>query len=59
MDDYFGAWQTADARNFWLCANERFRMCNGLVRNCGYVRMEDLGCAVESQGIVVMLEWEI
>ena len=29
------------------------------VKNCGYVRMEDLGCAVDSRGIVVMLEWEI
>ena len=49
----------ARRKELWLCANERFRMHNGLARNCGYVRMEDLGCAVDSQGIVVMLEWEI
>ena len=42
-----------------LCVNGRLRMRNGLARNCGYVRMEDLGCVVDSQGIVVMLEWEI
>ena len=34
--------------------NERFRMHNGLARNCGYVRMEDLGCAVDLQRIVVI-----
>ena len=34
-------------------------MRNGLARNCGYVQMEDLGCAVDSQGIVVMLEWAV
>ena len=28
-------------------------------RNCGYGRIEDLGCAVVSQGIVVMREWKI
>ena len=28
-------------------------------RNCGHARMKDLGCAVDVQGIVVMLEWEI
>ena len=32
----------------WLGANERFRMRDGLARNCGYVRMEDLGCTVNS-----------
>ena len=26
---------------------------------CGYGRMEDLGCAVVSEGIVVMREWKI
>ena len=26
---------------------------------CGYGRMEDLGCAVVSQGIVVMREWKV
>lgn len=39
--------------------NERFRMHNGLARNGGYVQMEDLECAVDLQGIVFMLEWEI
>ena len=33
-------------------------MHNGLARNCGYVRMEDLGCTVDSQGIVVMGDLE-
>ena len=28
-------------------------------RNCGYARMKDLGCAMDSQGIVVMCEWKI
>ena len=42
-----------------LCATYRFGTRNGLARNCGSVQMEDLGCAVDSQGIVVMLEWEI
>ena len=49
----------AKCKESWLCANERFRMRDGLARNCGYVRMEDLGCTVDLQGIVVMLEWEI
>ena len=49
----------AKCKESWLCANERFRMHDGLARNCGYVRMEDLGCTVDSQGIVVTLEWEI
>ena len=49
----------AKCKELWLCANERFRMRNRLTRNCGYVRMGDLGCTVDSQGIVVMLEWEI
>ena len=48
----------AKRKELWLCANERFKMRNGFARNCGYVRMEDLRCAVDSQGIVVMLEWE-
>ena len=39
-------------KELWLCATQRFRMRNGLARNCGEVRMEDLGCAVDSQGIV-------
>ena len=43
-------------KELWLCTNERFRMHNGLARNCGYVQMDDLGCTVDSQGIVVMLE---
>ena len=47
-------------KELWLCATQRFRMRNGLARNCGYqVLVEDLGCAVDSQGIVAMLEWEI
>ena len=49
----------AKVKELWLCANEGFRMHNGLARNCGFVQMEDLGCAVDSQGIVVILEWEI
>ena len=49
----------AKCKESWLCANERFRIRNGLARNCGYVWIEDLGCAVDSQGFVVMLEWEI
>ena len=49
----------AKCKELWLRANERFRMCNRLTRNCGYVQMEDLGCTVDSQGIVVMLEWDI
>ena len=28
-------------------------------RNCGYARMKDLGCAMDSQGIVVMCGWKI
>ena len=46
-------------KKLWLCATQRFRMRNGLARNCGSVRMEDLGCAVDLQGIVAMLEWKI
>ena len=49
----------AKCKESWLCANERFRIRNGIARNCGYVWIEDLGCAVDSQGFVVMLEWEI
>ena len=49
----------AKRKELWLCANETFRMRNGLTRNSGYVRMEDLGCAVDSQGVVVMLCWDI
>ena len=49
----------AKRKELWLCANETFRMRNGLARNFGYVRMEDLGCAVDSQGVVVMLKWDI
>ena len=49
----------ARRKELWLCANEGFRMRNGLAWNCGYVRMEDLGCAVDSQGIVIMPELEI
>ena len=49
----------ARRKELWLCVNEGFRMRNGLARNCGYVRMEDLGCAVDSQGIVIMPELEI
>ena len=44
----------AKLKELWLCANERFRMHNGLARNCGYVRRENLGCAVDLQGIVVI-----
>ena len=46
-------------KELWLCANETFRMRNGLARNFGYARMKHLGCAMDSQGILVMLEWEI
>ena len=28
-------------------------------RNCGYARLKDLGCAMDSQGIVVKCEWKI
>ena len=49
----------AKRKELWLCANETFRMRNGIARNFGYVRMEDLGCAVDSQGVVVMLKWDI
>ena len=27
--------------------------------NCGYARLKDLGCAMDSQGIVVKCEWKI
>ena len=37
----------AKRRELWLCANETFMMRNGHARNCGYVRMEDSGCAVD------------
>ena len=37
----------AKRKELWLFANDRFRMRNGLARNCGYVRMEDLGRAVD------------
>ena len=47
------------ARNFGLCANETFRMRNRLAMNFGYARMKHLGCAVDSQGVVVMLKWDI
>ena len=49
----------AKRMELWLCANETFRMRNGLARNFGYARMKHLGCAMDSQGILVMLEWEI
>ena len=29
------------------------------VGNCGYARLKDLGCAMDSQGIVVKCEWKI
>ena len=28
-------------------------------RNCGYARMKDLECAMDSQGVVVMRDWKI
>ena len=28
-------------------------------RNCGYVRMKHLGCAIDSQGILVKCKWKI
>ena len=31
-------------KGLWLCANERCALI--CARNCGYARMEDLGCAV-------------
>ena len=37
----------AKRKELWLCANETFRMRNGLARNFGYARMGDLECAVD------------
>ena len=34
-------------KELWLCANETFRMRNGLARNFGYARMKHLGCAMD------------
>ena len=28
-------------------------------RNCGYARLKDLGCAMDSQGILVKCKWKI
>ena len=49
----------AKRKELWLCANETFRMRNGLARNFCYLRMRDLGCAVDSQGVVVRLKWAV
>ena len=37
----------ARRKGLWLCANERFRMRNGIARNCGFAGMGDLECAVD------------
>ena len=34
-------------KELWLSANGRFGMRSRLARNCGYVRMGDLECAVD------------
>ena len=49
----------AKRKELWLCANEAFRMRNGLARNFGYARMKHLGCAMDSQGILVKCKWKI
>ena len=49
----------AKRKELWLCANETFRMRNGLARNFGYARMKHLGCAIDSQGILVKCKWKI
>ena len=49
----------AKRKEFWLCANETFRMRNRLAMNSGYARMKHLGCAVASHGVLVMLKWDI
>ena len=49
----------AKRKELWLCANETFRMRNGLARNFGYARMKHLGCAMDSQGVLVMCGWKI
>ena len=37
----------ARRKGLWLCANERFRMRNGIARNCGFAGMGDLECSVD------------
>ena len=49
----------AKRNELWLCANETFRMRNGLARNFGYARMKHLWCAMGLQGILVMCGWKI
>ena len=49
----------AKRKELWLCANETFRMSNGLAKNFGHARMKHLGCAMDSQGILVMCGWKI
>ena len=49
----------AKRKELWLCANETFRIINELGMNFGHARMKHLGCAVDSQGVVVMLKWDL
>ena len=37
----------AKRKELWLCANGRFRMRSRLARNCCYIAMGDLECAVD------------
>ena len=45
------------AKNYIIGASNHFFLPNA--RNCGYARMKDLGCAIDSQGIVDMCKWKI
>ena len=49
----------AKRKELWLCANETFTMRNALARKFGYARKQHLGCAMDSQGTLVMCGWKI
>ena len=49
--------QLSNWQNYLIGAFNHFFLPNA--RNCGYARMKDLGCTMDSQGIVVMCEWKI
>ena len=48
----------AKRKELWLFANDRFRMRNGLARNCGYVLMADLGRVVDYHVLSSYTDWQ-
>ena len=49
----------ARRKGLWLCANERFRMRNGIARNCGFAGMGDLECAVDCHVLSSYIDFQL